>query len=119
MEYQTCSTSEVRIVCVLQEDEAGPVHDLAEIEAVCRAYCEEVGLAVTIVPGVSVYAGGRAPAVVIYLFNDPRVSPDWIELQKNALALAERVMLCAHQTACSVIMSPGATFRVEQPAASI
>lgn len=72
--------------------------DIEQAKQVCREYCFEVGLCVTIDPTTYIYTGGEEQGFRVGLINYPRFpsSPD--EILEKAKALADRLMhrLCQH-----------------------
>lgn len=84
---------------------AGPV-ELAK--QVCREFCFEVGLCVTVEPTLYVYTGGEESGFRIGLINYPRFPSTAGEIQEKAEALADRLRgrLCQHSY---TIMTPTGT----------
>lgn len=72
--------------------------DLAQAKQVCRKYCFEVGLCVTVEPVTYIYTGGEEEGVRIGLINYPRFPSTGEEIQKKARSLADLLMhrLCQH-----------------------
>lgn len=54
--------------------------DARDAERVCRAYCNEIGLCVTVTPTNYIYTGGSQAGVIVGLINYPRfpAEPDAI-----------------------------------------
>ena len=72
--------------------------DIAQAKQVCREYCFEVGLCVTIEPTDYIYTGGEETGFRIGLINYPRFPSDVSGLEARAQRLATAVMerLCQH-----------------------
>lgn len=72
--------------------------DLDTARAVCRRYCMEVGLCVTVEPVEFIYTGGAETGVRVGLINYPRFPAEPAEIEARAVALAERLRteLCQH-----------------------
>ena len=72
--------------------------DVAQAKQVCREFCFEVGLCVTVEPVAFIYTGGEETGVRIGLINHPRYPSNFQEIHEKACALADRLMqkLCQH-----------------------
>lgn len=72
--------------------------DLGEAKKVCREYCMEVGLCVTVEPVSFIYTGGEESGVRVGLINYPRFPSSLEALQATAqhLAAALQRRLCQH-----------------------
>lgn len=83
--------------------------DAQEAERICRRYCMEVGLCVTVTPTTFVYTGGAEVGVCVRLVNYPRSPRDPQDIEAQAMDLARmlRVGLCQW------------SFMVETPAKAI
>jgi hypothetical protein len=77
--------------------------DFARAKQICREYCLEVGLCVTIAPVDYVYTGGEESGVRVGLINYPRFPADVLELENKAYALAHRLMLGLCQHSFSIV----------------
>jgi hypothetical protein len=68
----------------------------ADAERVCREYCMEVGLCVTVTPTQYIYTGGQEAGVIVGLINYPRfpLLPGAIEQHAEALGMRLMVALC-------------------------
>lgn len=84
---------------------AGPI---SEIEQVCREYCTEVGLCVTVTPTKYIYQGGEEVGAEIGLINYPRFPKASEEIKQTAFKLADRILLLTHQGSYT-IMTPDDT----------
>jgi hypothetical protein len=62
-----------------------------EAENICRDYCDEVGLCVTVTHTVYAYTGGRESGFVVGLINYPRFPTDPHDIIDKASALADRL----------------------------
>lgn len=65
---------------------------------ICREYCLEVGLCVTVEKVDYIYTGGEESGVKIGLINYPRFPVDKLELENKAFSLSQKLMigLCQH-----------------------
>ena len=72
--------------------------DLEQAKQVCREYCFDAGLCVTVEPVAYIYTGGEEAGVRVGLINYPRFPSDVGELRVKAQGLAETLMrrLCQH-----------------------
>jgi ferredoxin len=84
------------------------LHTIDEARAICQAYCNAVGLCVTLTPTEFVYTDGGEPGVIVGLINYPRFSSTPEAIRKHALTLAERLRVGLGQWRVSVVM-PGET----------
>lgn len=67
---------------------AGDVHTA---ENICRAYCNEVGLCVTVTPTNYIYTGGNQAGVIVGLINYPRFPAEPREIWNKAEALGHKL----------------------------
>lgn len=94
--------------------------DEADAKRVCRAFCNEHGLCVTVQPQTFIYTGGQEEGVLVTLRNYPRFPSEPADLWEKAAALAENLRweLCQHSY---MLMAPDKTEwltkRDENPAA--
>lgn len=72
--------------------------DIAQAKQVCREYCYDVGLCVTIEPVDYIYTGGEESGFRIGLINYPRFPTDERDLKEKAGDLVLLLMrrLCQH-----------------------
>lgn len=77
--------------------------DFADAEAICQAYCDEVGLCVTIRHTLFVYMYGREEGVEIGLINYPRFPSTPKKIREHAMELARRCKEAFHQYAVTVV----------------
>jgi len=72
--------------------------DIAQAKQVCREYCFEVGLCVTIEPVDYIYTGGEEAGFRVGLINYPRFPATDDALLEKARGLADRLMrrLCQY-----------------------
>lgn len=84
---------------------SGPIEQAKQI---CRQYCLDVGLCVTIEPTLYIYTGGEESGFRVGLINYPRFPASPALLQSHAEELAEKLRdaLCQHSY---TIMTPKAT----------
>ena len=76
--------------------------DVDEARKICRAFCFNVGLCVTVTPTEYIYTGGQEAGVIVGLINYPRFpsSPD--NLLTLARQLADDLMRGLHQHSYTV-----------------
>ena len=90
----------IETTCVVKIFLAG---DISTIKQVCRKYCKEVGLCVTINPTLFIYTGGEEFGAEIGLLNYPRF-PDSAEgITNKALTLAVQCRDAAYQHSFLVV----------------
>lgn len=72
--------------------------DVEQAKQVCREYCFDAGLCVTVKPVTYIYTGGEESGVRVGLINYPRFPSTEGELRVKARDLAETLMrrLCQH-----------------------
>lgn len=78
---------------------AGPVQ---EVERICRDFCLDVGLCVTVTPTSYIYTGGQEAGVVVGLINYPRFPSSSAEIDAKAEALGIRLLIGLAQLSFSV-----------------
>jgi Fe-S-cluster-containing hydrogenase component 2 len=82
---------------------AKAIHSIDEARDVAQAYCDEVGLCVTVTPTTFVYTLGSEPGVIVGLMNYPRFPSEPAAIRAHALALAERLRVRLEQFRVSVV----------------
>jgi len=65
--------------------------DAQDAERICRAYCNEIGLCVTVTPTNYIYTGGNQTGVIVGLINYPRFPAEPREIWAKAEALAHKL----------------------------
>lgn len=82
--------------------------DLAAAKQVCREFCFEIGLCVTVEPVTYIYTGGEEEGVRVGMINYPRFPSTKETLAETARELAAHLMhrLCQHSYS---IVGPDAT----------
>lgn len=80
------------------------LHDISEAREVAQAYCNDVGLCVTIIPNEYIYTNGGEPGCSVGLINYPRFPSDPVALRLHALTLGELLRLKLGQFKVSVVM---------------
>lgn len=72
--------------------------DFDQAKQVCREYCFNIGLCVTVEPVAYIYTGGEEAGVRVGLINYPRFPSDEASIGASADALADLLMdrLCQH-----------------------
>lgn len=76
--------------------------DPAVAMRVCSAYCDEVGLCVTVTPTAYVYTGGCEGGMVVGLINYPRFPTDHLHIEAKAIELGNRLREGLNQESFSV-----------------
>jgi hypothetical protein len=80
------------------------VHSLDEARGVVQAYCDEVGLCVTLTPTEYVYTKGGEPGCIVGLINYPRFPSTRKQIRDHALVLGERLRVALGQFKVTVVM---------------
>lgn len=92
--------------------------DLRKAKRVCREFCDEVGLCVTVSSTTYVYTGGEEKGVVIGFINYPRFPSNEMDIFGTAMALGYKLREELDQESFSVV-SPRVTrwvsFREDNP----
>jgi len=72
--------------------------DIEQAKQVCRQYCLDIGLCVTVEPVTYIYTGGEESGIRVGLINYPRFPTTTTALREKAEGLADRLMdgLCQH-----------------------
>lgn len=79
------------------------------IEQVCRGYCKQVGLCVTVTPTKFIYTGGEETGVEVGLVNYPRFPvEDFTALDKHAVVLGMDLLEATLQNSF-MVMTPTIT----------
>jgi hypothetical protein len=71
-------------------------------EQICRAYCDEIGLCVTVTPTHYIYTDGQEQGVIVGLINYPRFPSDPQDIINKASALADRLREGLRQESYSI-----------------
>jgi hypothetical protein len=97
-----CSPISVRVAETIRFDIyiAG---DVETARAICRKYCFDVSLCVTVEPVAFVYKGGEESGVRIGLINYPRFPKSKEGLRSQAIELADLLMSGLYQMSYSVV----------------
>ena len=73
-----------------------------EARRICRQFCDEEGLCVTVTPTAYVYTGGEEAGVIVGLINYPRFPKGPSEIVQTATLLALELMHKLEQESVSV-----------------
>src|SRR4051812_37270009 len=73
-----------------------------EARDICRAFCDEEGLCVTVTPTTYVYTGGEEAGVIVGLINYPRFPSEPSDILTIAKLLALELMYKLEQSSVSV-----------------
>lgn len=76
--------------------------DYDEARDICRAFCDEEGLCVTVTPTAYVYTGGEEAGVIVGLINYPRFPSEPSDILTTAKLLALELMHKLEQESVSV-----------------
>lgn len=68
----------------------------------CREFCDDVGLCVTVTPTSYVYTGGHEHGVIIGLINYPRFSDEPTRIEDKAIKLGMKLRVLLGQESFSV-----------------
>ncbi|MCA0358750.1 MAG: hypothetical protein LCH78_18200 [Proteobacteria bacterium] len=77
--------------------------DLAKAKAACRAFCDEVGLCVTVEPTDYIYTGGNTEGVSVGLINYGRFPAEPAAIFAHAEALALKLIDGLGQESASIV----------------
>lgn len=97
------TTFEYTIWIGFQQGYDGHIHTFEEVVNICRWYCDKVGLGLTVTPTTFVYTGGQEDGARIGLINYPRFPKHGIEIENQALELADILMNDLGQIRCSIV----------------
>ena len=78
-------------------------HGISDVDEVCQAFCNEIGLCVTVSPTMYIYKGGKEHGAAIGLINYPRFPKQPEEIRATALKLAELLRVKLDQFKVSVV----------------
>lgn len=79
--------------------------DMEITKQVCRAYCFNIGLCVTLTKTDYIYAGGLEGGFIVELINYPRFSIAYEELLRKVERLAEELMDANYQKSYTIMTS--------------
>lgn len=82
--------------------------------ALCRRYCDDHTVGLTIAETQFVYSGGSEPGMVVSLINYPRFPMPNSDLLMVALGLADLLLIALDQERLTVVEIPGETFLFER-----
>jgi hypothetical protein len=82
--------------------------------ALCRRYCDDHKVGLTITETHFMYPGGSEPGMVVSLINYPRFPILNSEVLQAALELADLILIALDQERLTVVEIPGETFLVER-----
>lgn len=78
-------------------------HTVDEVTFLCRAYCDAMGLCVTVTPTTFIYKMGIEPGVAVGLINYPRFPAFFDDIKANAIHLAELLKVNLEQMVVSIV----------------
>jgi hypothetical protein len=76
--------------------------DCDAAKQICREYCDEVGLCVTVTPTSYVYTGRGDAGFIVGLINYPRFPASSFEIASRAVQLADRLRTKLGQESYSI-----------------
>lgn len=77
--------------------------DIKNLEHICKEYCTEKGLCVSITPTKFIYTGGCELGAAIGLINYPRFPSHLPDLMATAMELAEILARREFQSSCCIV----------------
>lgn len=77
--------------------------DINIIKQICREYCTDVGLCVTVTPTDFIFTGGQESGAAIGLINYPRFPMTENDLMQTAFDLAKKIGFQAYQSSCCIV----------------
>jgi len=72
---------------------------------ICRGYCDEVGLCVTIEPTYFIYTDGQEDGVKVGLINYPRFPKEVEDIKEDAIKLARTLKEAFGQKRVSIVFT--------------
>lgn len=92
---------------------AGNYYDARQV---CREYCDEIGLCVTLAPTEYIYTGGFEGGLVVGLINYPRFPEQSCRIECHAEALGQKLMAALGQESFSIQTPTETTWFSVRPA---
>lgn len=77
--------------------------DIEQAKQVCRQYCFEIGLCVTVEPVAYIYTGGEEAGIRVGLINYPRFPSEEKRLSELAEALANLLLQRLYQHSYTIV----------------
>jgi len=77
--------------------------DLEQAKQICRQFCYNRGLCVTVEPVAYIYTGGEEAGIRVGLINYPRFPMEQETLQSMARDLANQLMCDLYQNSYSIV----------------
>lgn len=69
---------------------------------ICRKYCDDVGLCVTVTPTNYIYTNGEEEGIIIGLINYPRFPSQSRDIVSKAGSLAQKLLDELEQQSCTI-----------------
>lgn len=91
--------------------------DIEKAKEICAAYCDEVGLCITVTPTDYVYRGGQDAGVIVGLINYPRFPAEHSAITDTAVELAKFLRTGLGQESFSIQTPDETAFYSWRPAA--
>jgi hypothetical protein len=89
--------------------------DIEQAKQVCRQYCFEIGLCVTVEPVTYIYTGGEEAGIRVGLINYPRFPTTKEALGEKAAVLGMELMSRLHQHSFSIVGPDETTWYSRRP----
>lgn len=102
---KTLPTYTATIYLGLEQRHDGHVHSIQSVEEVCRAYCDFVGLCVTVTPTRFIYTNGNEPGASVGLIHYPRFPDGTDRVKQDAIRLAKLLKKKFGQRGVSIVLS--------------
>ena len=84
--------------------------DISRAVEICRAYCDRVGLCVTVTPTTYVYTGGQEAGFIVGLINYARFPSSKCEIDNRAIELASELRIALKQQSFTIQSNSESTF---------
>jgi len=107
-------TYQATIFVGLKERHTGFHHPYYRVRDVCQAYCDEVGLCITITETEFIYTNGRENGAIVGLINYPRFPSTPEKIRAHAIELGNRLLSAFNQYRLSIVF-PSDTVMMTNP----
>ena len=102
---KTVTTFTATIYLSLRAGYTDTVYSMEEVDKLCKDYCEEVGLCVSVSPVRYIHVSGTEDGCSITLINYPRFPATVEEILKKAFGLAKILKKAMRQHRVSIVCS--------------
>lgn len=110
--HRRCKTYTAEIYVGRRKGYEGSVRPHADVVKICRDYCDEVQLGLSIEEVHFTYVGGEEPGSVVRLINYPRFIASPEKIREKAFVLARILLESLEQYRLTVVM-PDETVMLE------